>query len=109
MQRIARDLKRRGRIGFVPTFVVDITTGWDAKRRAILAHQSQVARPTGRSRPTPLNEPDFIERIEARARHFGAQIGTRYGEPFHSSEPIGFRALDALFRTAHPKPGSFTG
>ncbi len=97
------------RVGFEPTFVVDITVAWDAKRRSILAHRSQVSREGNAPRPTPLNEPDFIDRIEARARHFGGQIGVRYGEPFRSTEPIGFRSIEALFRVQHPQPGSFTG
>ena len=96
------------RIGFHPTFVVDITPAWEEKRRAILAHRTQVTRGS-KSNPTPLNDPDFLSRIEARARHFGSQIGARYGEPFRSIEPIGFRALDALVRSARPEPGAFTG
>jgi len=96
------------RVSFTPTFVVDITAGWDGKRRAILAHRTQVQR-TNAAASTPLNDPDFIERIEGRARHFGGQIGVRYGEPFRSIEPIGFRTLDSLFRSARPTPGSFTG
>ena len=97
------------RVGFVPTFIVDISAGWDGKRRAILAHRTQVERADAGTRPTALNEPDFIGRIEARARHFGGQIGVRYGEPFRSTEPIGFRTLDSLFRSPRPAPGSFTG
>ena len=97
------------RLVFTPTFIVDITAAWDGKRRAILAHRTQVERTSASARPTPLNEPDFIERIEGRARHFGNQIGVRYGEPFRSTEPIGFRTLDFLFQSARPIPGSFTG
>lgn len=96
------------RVGFSPTFVVDITPVWEEKRRAILAHRTQVSRGTA-TRSTPLNDPDFLSRIEARARHFGGQIGARYGEPFRSTEPIGFRTLDALVRSARPEPGAFTG
>lgn len=97
------------RVGFEPSFVVDITPQWDAKRRSILAHRSQVLRQGQEPRPTPLNDPDFMDRIEARARHFGSQIGVRYGEPFRSTEPIGVQSLEALVRSAHPIPGSFTG
>jgi bacillithiol biosynthesis deacetylase BshB1 len=96
------------RVAFTPTFVVDITPVWEDKRRAILAHRTQVSRSTT-SRVTPLNDPDFLSRIEARARHFGGQIGARYGEPFRSTEPIGFRTLDALVRSARPEPGAFIG
>ena len=96
------------RITLEPTFVVDITPVWEEKKRAILSHGSQVGR-DARSVSTPLNVPDFMERIEARARHFGSQIGVRYGEPFRATEPIGFRSLAALIGSARPEPGSFTG
>ena len=89
-------------------FIVDITPVWEEKKRAVLAHGSQVGR-GAKSVSTPLNDPDFMERIEARARHFGSQIGVRYGEPFRSTEPIGFRSLAALIGSARPEPGSFTG
>ena len=96
------------RIGFHPTFVVDVTPAWEETRRAILAHRTQVTRVEA-NRPTPLNDPGFLARIEARARHFGSQIGVLYGEPFRATEPLGFRTLDALLRTARPEPGAFTG
>jgi bacillithiol biosynthesis deacetylase BshB1 len=96
------------RIGFQPTFVVDVTPAWEEKRRAILAHRSQVSRGDG-ARVTPLNDPEFLARIEARARHFGSQIGVLHGEPFRATEPIGFRTLEALLRSARPDPGAFTG
>ena len=96
------------RIAFQPTFVVDVTPAWEEKRRAILAHRSQVSRGTD-ARATPLNDPEFLARIEARARHFGSQIGVLQGEPFRATEPIGFRTLEALVRSARPEPGAFTG
>jgi len=97
------------RIGFEPSFVVDITATWDVKRRSILAHKSQVLREGQDTSATALNEPDFLERIEARARHYGGMIGVRYGEPFRSTEPLGLRTLEPLTRGVRPKPGSFTG
>jgi bacillithiol biosynthesis deacetylase BshB1 len=96
------------RIAFEPTFVMDITSTWEEKKRAILAHRTQVSR-GDKARPTPLNDPTFLERIEARARHFGSQIGVAYGEPFRATEPLGFRGLDALLLSARPEPGAFTG
>jgi bacillithiol biosynthesis deacetylase BshB1 len=89
------------RIVFQPTFVVDVTPAWEEKRRAILAHRSQVSRGAD-ARVTPLNDPEFLTQIEARARHFGSQIGVLHGEPFRATEPIGFRTLGALLRSAPP-------
>ncbi|HET9951265.1 MAG TPA: bacillithiol biosynthesis deacetylase BshB1 [Candidatus Eisenbacteria bacterium] len=97
------------RVGFTPSFVVDVTTAWDAKRRAILAHATQVTRSGAGARPTPLNADDFLDRIEARARHYGMMIGARYGEPFHSTEPLGIRSLSELLGAPRTAPGSFTG
>jgi bacillithiol biosynthesis deacetylase BshB1 len=96
------------RVGFTPTLVVDVTETWETKRRAILAHATQVSRGAG-ARPTPLNTDDFLERIEARARHYGAMIGVTYGEPFHGTEPLGVRALGTLLDAPRISPGSFTG
>jgi len=96
------------RITLAPTFVMDITSSWEEKRRAILAHRTQVGRGE-KSSATPLNDPSFLDRIEARARHFGSQVGVTYGEPFRATEPLGFRGLDALLLGVRPTPGAFTG
>jgi bacillithiol biosynthesis deacetylase BshB1 len=97
------------RVGFTPSFVVDVTSTWDLKVRAILAHATQVTRGADDARPTPLNADDFLGRIEARARHYGAMIGARYGEPFHSTEPLGVRSLPEFLRGPKAAAGSFTG
>jgi bacillithiol biosynthesis deacetylase BshB1 len=97
------------RVGFAPSFVVDVTAHWDAKRAAILAHGSQVSRASADARPTPLNREGFLDFVESRARHYGGMIGVTYGEPFHATEPIGVRALAPFLRTPQPAPGSFTG
>ena len=97
------------RIGFTPSFVVDITETWETKRRAILAHRSQVHREGSDARSTALNDPDFMNRIEARARHYGGMIGVRYGEPFHFDGVIGLRALSEIFGAPRPAPSAFTG
>jgi bacillithiol biosynthesis deacetylase BshB1 len=97
------------RVGFAPSFVVDITETWDVKRDAILAHKSQVTRASEESRPTPLNRGGFLEFLESRARHYGGMIGVRYGEPFHSTEPLGVRSLETFIGGARPEAGSFTG
>jgi len=97
------------RVGFTPSVVVDVTAVWDRKRKAIAAYQSQISRDASGALPTSLNEPDVLDRFEARARHFGSMIGVRYGEPLASDLPIGVRALSALFDAPRPSPGAFTG
>lgn len=97
------------RVGFQPSVVVDIAPAWKRKRDAILAHASQVLHGGPDARATALNDPDFLERIEARARHYGGMIGARYGEPLTSPEPLGLRELAPLIRAARPHPSAFTG
>lgn len=97
------------RVGFTPSFVVDVTEAWERKREAILAHGSQVTREAKDAAPTPLNRGGFLEFVESRARHYGGMIGVRYGEPFHASDPWGVRSLEALFGAPRPAPGAFTG
>lgn len=97
------------RVGFDPTFVVDVTAVWETKRASILAHASQVTRQAAGARPTPINRDGFLGFLESRARHYGGMIGVEFGEPFHATEPLGIRSLDKLFRAPAPAPGAFTG
>lgn len=97
------------RIGFQPSVVVDISAVWERKTAAILAHASQVLRDAADARATALNDPEFLARVESRARHYGGMIGARYGEPLHSPEPLGLRDLGPLLHAARPHPSAFTG
>lgn len=97
------------RVGFDPSFVVDVTAVWEIKRRAMLAHKSQVTQESPSSSPTQLNQPGFLERIDARMRHYGGMIGVQFGEPFASDGPTGVRELSAIFGAPRPLPGAFTG
>lgn len=68
-----------------PTFVVDITTQFEKKLKAILCYASQFS-----PRPQTQNlfpaRADLRERLSSLARHFGLMIGVRYGEPFVTRE-----------------------
>jgi bacillithiol biosynthesis deacetylase BshB1 len=71
-----------------PTFVVDITTHFEQRRRAILAFASQFHPKKGESRRQFKKTNVFlaIDRLEDEmsllARHYGEMIGVKYGEPF---------------------------
>ena len=70
-----------------PTFVVDITSQYHQRRKAILAFGSQF-----RPRKSEKNSRVLlaIDRLEAEmnqlARHYGQMIGVEYGEPFLQKE-----------------------
>lgn len=73
-----------------PALVVDISGYWDRKRAAIECYRSQFIE--GR----PQDPPTFIDRLRDQAATWGWSIGTRYGEPLASREPIGLASLRGL-------------
>ena len=70
-----------------PTFIVDVTSVWRTKMRAIAAFKSQFFDPNSKEPQTVLSKPEFIEMIEARGRYFGAMIGAKFGEAFVTQQP----------------------
>jgi bacillithiol biosynthesis deacetylase BshB1 len=72
-----------------PTFVVDISEQFEARRRAILAYGSQF-RPKKRDKNSKVHL--AIDRLDDEmnqlARHYGQMIGARFGEPFLQKELV---------------------
>jgi LmbE family N-acetylglucosaminyl deacetylase len=75
---------------FQPAFILDISQQWEQKAAAIACYHSQFV--AGR----PTEPPTFLDRLRDQAAYWGHLIGTRYGEPFASREPIGLSGLDQL-------------
>jgi len=75
--------------GMPPTFIVDITKQYDTRRRAILAYRSQF-RPakSERKQRVFLAIDELDNRMDLLARHYGALIGVKYGEPFLQKEAL---------------------
>lgn len=73
-----------------PAFVLDISEQWEAKRQSIEAYASQFT--IGREHVSP----SLIERLRDEAAYWGRMIGTRYGEPFNSREPIALTDFSRL-------------
>jgi LmbE family N-acetylglucosaminyl deacetylase len=78
-----------------PDLIVDITGTFDRRRAAIDAHASQFRRGAD-AKATPLNAPDFLEAVDARARVAGQRIGVRYGEAFELTAPMALTDLSAF-------------
>lgn len=70
-----------------PTFVVDVTPFWDTKLKAIAEFKSQFHNPKSKEPETFISKGGFLEMIEARGRHFGALIGSAYGEAYVTKQP----------------------
>ncbi|MDZ4821726.1 MAG: bacillithiol biosynthesis deacetylase BshB1, partial [Planctomycetota bacterium] len=78
------------RVIATPSFILDISDHWEAKRAAIECYQSQFV--TGR----PTDQPTIIDRIRDQAAYWGWAINRRYGEPFACKEAIGMSGFDEL-------------
>jgi N-acetylglucosamine malate deacetylase 1 len=74
-----------------PSFVVDTSKAWKTKMRAIAAFKSQFSvpgsKPGSKEPQTFISKPGFLETIDARGRHFGALIGSEFGEAFVTKQP----------------------
>jgi bacillithiol biosynthesis deacetylase BshB1 len=83
---------------FTPSFLVDVTAGWEAKIASMRAYRSQLHGGTSPALTktaaeqglllTKVSTPEFWYAIEGRARHFGEIISAAYAEPFWSRGPL---------------------
>lgn len=90
-----------GRIGFRPSFVVDISETFETKMRAIRSYRSQFHGGGDEDSGAPqtlLSTPLALEVFETVARYYGAMIGARYGEPFWMREALELPDLVEFFR-----------
>jgi len=74
-----------------PSFVVDVTSVWSTKMRAVEAFRSQFTPAPDETGVLPLDR--FREAIELAGRRHGQRIGVRFGEGFVTREPM---AVDDL-------------
>ena len=73
-----------------PSLVLDVSDHLEAKMRAVACYQSQLV--TGR----PTEPPTLLDDVRDRARYWGWAIGTAYGEPFDSHEPVALTSMRDL-------------
>lgn len=66
-----------------PDFIVDISSEFDTKMKAIAAYKTQFYNPLDSSGPqTPISGKSFIDYLNGRAVEFGRIINKQYGEGF---------------------------
>jgi len=94
------------RFEFMPSFIVDTSDAHGQKMKAVKAYESQFHRPGeagSGGEETLIGRPEFLETIETRARHYGAHIGAKFGEPFlvreaiRVEDPVGFFGPEYLW------------
>jgi N-acetylglucosamine malate deacetylase 1 len=77
-----------------PTFIVDISTEFEAKMESILAYSSQFYQAGSDEPLTYIATQNFTEQIKYRDSLMGKKIGTQYGEGFISVNIPGISSLD---------------
>jgi bacillithiol biosynthesis deacetylase BshB1 len=87
--------------GTKPTFVVDIGDWVEDWLDAIDCHKSQFYHP---DRPRPATMPKPREAFESNARHWGWQIGVKYGQAFLATSPLKVDDPMELVRHVVPRP-----
>ena len=76
-----------------PQLIVDISSEFEQKMKAIKAFKSQFYDPNSQEPQTPISGQDFLSFLEARAIEFGRLIGCKYGEGFTTERCIGTNNL----------------
>jgi bacillithiol biosynthesis deacetylase BshB1 len=78
----------QGSLEFDPSFIVDISAGFEKKMEAIASYASQFSPRSPNEPETEIAHPHFLERVRARGRHYGLMAGVEYGEPYFTKRPV---------------------
>jgi bacillithiol biosynthesis deacetylase BshB1 len=92
-----------GSLDFEPSFVVDVSDQFEGKMKAIGCYSSQFSPRLPGEPETDIAHPHFLERIRARARHYGLMAGVEYGEPYLVKRPIALGDPIAVLAGLEPK------
>jgi bacillithiol biosynthesis deacetylase BshB1 len=78
--------------------IVDVSKTFEASRKGVLAFASQFYKEgTTDEAKTMIQRREFLTGLEARARYFGEQIGTLYGEGFKLSATLAISSFTSAF------------
>ncbi len=94
-------------VPFEPTFVVDVSSVWEQRMKALLAYRSQFHVPEYKEHSgepeTYVSNPAFLEWVSARARAYGYQVGAEFGEPLlYVGGPVGISDLAGTLSRDQP-------
>ncbi|PWL31933.1 bacillithiol biosynthesis deacetylase BshB1 [uncultured Roseivirga sp.] len=76
-----------------PDVIVDVSSAWDTKIKAVKAFKSQFFDPESKEPQTYISSPEFWQMIESRGIHYGHEIGVKYGEGFTVERTPGVRTI----------------
>jgi LmbE family N-acetylglucosaminyl deacetylase len=92
----------------VPSLIVNVTSVYETRVKAIQCYRSQFHDETSKEPVTRISHPEFLEAIDGIARRNGAFIGVPFGEAFTVREPIPIADPVALYSRKpweHPPKG----
>ncbi|HWB25239.1 MAG TPA: bacillithiol biosynthesis deacetylase BshB1 [Chitinophagaceae bacterium] len=81
-----------------PDFVMDISTVFPQKMKAILCYGTQFNSTDNTEPQTYISTPDFMDVIRSRALMFGKRIGVEFAEGYITTKMIGFKSFDAFIQ-----------
>ena len=73
---------------FVPSIIIDISSQYERKMRAVNCYGSQLFNPESEEKMTYIASDRFMREIDSRHRYFGSKIHSDYGEAFRLDSPI---------------------
>lgn len=82
-----------------PDFIVDISSSFHKKMKAIHCYSSQVYVENNHNTDEPetyISTPAFMQSQIARAQYFGSMIGAEYGEGFLTIDAFGLSSMSIL-------------
>jgi bacillithiol biosynthesis deacetylase BshB1 len=80
-----------------PSLLVDVTPAMATRRAAVRVFASQFHDPASKEPQTMLSAESFLEKVEARARHFGMLAGVEFAEGFVTKRPPRIEDLVTAF------------
>ena len=91
--------------------VVDVGSVWEARLDLARCFGSQLHRDAAEGAqsddfPTLISRPDFLERIEARARVWGRRAGVDLGEPLVAAQAVAIADPRVLLQRDDPLGGT---
>ena len=80
--------------------IVDVSSVWERRLDLARCFGSQLHReaPEGDDFPTQISQPDFLLRIEGRARAWGRRAGVSFGEPLYAPQHLAVTDPRALLQ-----------
>lgn len=72
----------------IPSFIVDVSEFAQRKQEAIRCHRSQLYDPSRSEPETALSSSDFLDRVDAKFRYYGALVQASHGEAFLVKEAL---------------------